>query len=252
MSRRVLIALVVCTGSVVGAVFVVNSYIDDEIDGIPRVPLVTSSVETNGVNFLIVGSDSRAFVEAEGGVSAEQFGDPDVETGKRSDTMMVLHANGDRSFAVSFPRDTWVTFPDADEGKINGAFNDGPQAVVDTLQQNFDLAVNHYLEVDFRSFEGLVDAIGGVPVYFEHITRDQMTGLLNPFPKFCNVLDGGQALAYVRSRFPEHYVDGEWVDAQGLGDFDRINRQQERWSRPKGRSPRASWVSYPSARSTGC
>ena len=226
---RILISLVLCVVIVGAAVFVVNDYIDEEIDSIPRIALATSSTETNGVNFLVIGSDSRAFVDAEGGASEESFGDVSDAGPPKSDTLMVLHANGDRSFAVSFPRDTWVTMPDGGQGKINGAFNDGPQAVVDTLQQNFNLAINHYLEVDFRSFEGLVDAIGGVPVYFEHITRDQFTGLLNPFPNFCNTLGGGQALAYVRSRSPEYFdvATREWEDASGRADLDRIQRQQD-------------------------
>ena len=227
---RIGIALVLCVVIVAGGVFYVNNYIDDEIDRIPRVALATSTVENNGTNFLIIGSDSRKFVAS--GEEAAAFGDPndpDVGTGQRSDTLMVLHANGDRSFAVSFPRDTWVNIPGTGDAKINAAFNDGPQTVVDTLAQNFNIGINHYLEVDFRSFEGLVDAIGGVPVYFEHTTRDEFTGLLIPFPNTCYVLDGGQSLAYVRSRFPEYYnyATEEWDDASGRADLDRIERQQE-------------------------
>lgn len=224
---RVGIALVLCTVLAAGGVLWVNTYIDEEIDRIPRVALQTSTVENNGVNFLLVGSDSREFVDAEGGATEENFGDVGDAGPPKSDTLMVLHANGDRSYAVSFPRDTWVNIPGRGEMKINAAFNNGPQAVVDTLQQNFDLPINHYLEVDFRSFEGLVDAIGGVPVYFEHTTLDEFTGLRIPFPNTCYVLDGGQSLAYVRSRFPQYYIDGEWEDGQGRADLDRIERQQE-------------------------
>ena len=52
----------------------VNNYIDEEIDSIPRVALATSTVENNGANFLIIGSDSREFVTS--GEEAEAFGDP--------------------------------------------------------------------------------------------------------------------------------------------------------------------------------
>ncbi len=224
---RLGIALVLCVALIAAGVFWVNRYIDAEIDRIPRVALATSTTENNGVNFLIIGSDSREFVDAEGGANRESFGDVTDAGPPKSDTLMVLHANGDRSFAVSFPRDTWVTIPGRGEMKINAAFNDGPQAVVDTLAQNFDIGINHYLEVDFRSFEGLVDAIGGVPVYFEYTTKDEFTGLLIPFPNACYHLDGGQSLAYVRSRAPQYFIDGEWEDGSGRADLDRIERQQE-------------------------
>jgi LCP family protein required for cell wall assembly len=224
---RLGIALVLCAALVAVGVFWVNQYIDEEIDRIPRVALATSTTENNGVNFLIIGSDSREFVAAEGGATEENFGDVDDAGPPKSDTLMVLHANGDRSFAVSFPRDTWVTIPGRGDMKINAAFNDGPQAVVDTLAQNFNIGINHYLEVDFRSFEGLVDAIGGVPVYFEYTTKDEFTGLLIPFPNTCYQLDGGQSLAYVRSRSPQYFIDGRWQDASGRADLDRIERQQE-------------------------
>ena len=147
--------------------------------------------------------------------------------------MMVLHANGDRSFAVSFPRDLWVTIPGRGAMKINAAFNDGPQALVDTLQQNFGLAVNHYLELDFRSFEGLVDAVGTIPVWFDYTTKDENTGLLIPFAPACYQLNGAQSLAYVRARagegagFLQYWIDGKWVSADAIPDFGRIERQQD-------------------------
>ncbi|MET0627250.1 MAG: LCP family protein, partial [Acidimicrobiia bacterium] len=103
----------------------------------------------------------------------------------------------------------------------------GPQNVVDTLQKNFNLTVNHYLEVNFETFGDLVNAIGGVPVYSPYPMRDSFTGLNIGFPFACNVLEGGQALAYVRSRHPEEYRNGRWQDVSGIPDIDRIARQQE-------------------------
>ena len=224
---RIGIAVVLCVGLVAAGAVSVDRYISDKVATIPKVQLATSSTSNNGTNFLIIGSDSRDFVETE--AERDAFVDEDT-AGQRSDTLMVLHANGEKSYALSFPRDTWVTVPGVGDARINAAFNDGPQKVVDTLQQNFDLAVNHYLEVDFATFEGLVDAVGGVPVYFAEPTRDTKTGLGDPYPlgfvAGCQVLGGGQALAYVRSREPEQYEGGKWVDASGRADLDRIERQQ--------------------------
>ncbi|HEX5585703.1 MAG TPA: LCP family protein [Acidimicrobiia bacterium] len=222
---RIGIALVLCVALVAAGVVWVNRYIDDEIERIPRVALTTSTTTNNGTNFLIIGSDSRAFVD--NSIDQSAFGSEAEEGGQRSDTLMVLHANGDKSFAVSFPRDTWVTLPNGSDAKINAAFNDGPQNVVDTLQQNFGVAVNHYLEVNFETFGDLVNAIGGVPVYSPYPMIDSFTGLNIGFPFACNVLDGGQALAYVRSRHPEEFRNGRWQDVSGIPDLDRIARQQE-------------------------
>jgi LCP family protein required for cell wall assembly len=221
---RIGVALLLCFALTGAGVYWVNNYIDEEIDRIPRIALTTSTVEQHGTNFLIVGSDTRQFVD--NADDAATFGDPAKETGQRSDTMMVLHANGDRSYAVSFPRDTWVSIAGQGNAKLNAAFNSGPQTLIDTLQQTFNIPINHYLEVDFRSFSGLVDAIGGVPVYMEHTTKDEQTGLLVPFPNTCYQFDGAQALAYVRSRYPQYFINGKWVDGSGLADLDRIDRQQ--------------------------
>jgi anionic cell wall polymer biosynthesis LytR-Cps2A-Psr (LCP) family protein len=51
---------------------------------------------------------------------------------------MVLHADGDKTYAVSFPRDLWVDIPGKGKGKINAAYNDGPQKVVDTFPARAD------------------------------------------------------------------------------------------------------------------
>ena len=224
---RLGIALLVCAVLVGAGVFWVNRMIDHEIARIPRVALTTSTSSSEGTNILIVGSDSRDFVNNDTDQSA--FGTP-ADTGlAKSDTMMVLHANGAQSYAVSFPRDTWVDMPGGGQARINAARNDGPQAVVDTLQQNFDVPIDHYIEVDFVTFQGLVDAVGGVTLYVPNPLRDTFTGLniAGTFPFSCATLDGGQALAYVRSRHLEELREGRWRDISGLADLDRITRQQE-------------------------
>ena len=67
---------------------------------------------------------------------------------------------------MSFPRDLWVNVPGKGMAKINAAYNDGPQTVVDMLKADFNIDINHYLEVNFIAFERLVDAIGTIGVYF--------------------------------------------------------------------------------------
>jgi len=74
---------------------------------------------------LIIGSDTRSFVQSEADKQAFTDQNTTVDGPARSDTMMVLHADGKNSYAVSFPRDLYVNIPGHGKGKINAAFNEG-------------------------------------------------------------------------------------------------------------------------------
>ena len=228
---RYLISLGVATALVVSGVALVNRGINERVQKIPRINLSLASSPPEGANYLIIGSDTRKFAGETGNV--EGFGDPENDPnvqGQRSDTLMVAHVepNAQRTFVVSFPRDLWVTIPDH-EGmyKINAAYElGGPQLVINTLQLNFDIPIQHYLEVDFKTFQSIVDAIGNVRVSFPYPARDQNTGL-NAIVAGCYPLDGAAALSYVRSRYLEYYIDGEWqYVGQDAPDLHRIERQQ--------------------------
>jgi LCP family protein required for cell wall assembly len=226
-SGRIVIAIVVCALVMGAAIFRVNGYINDEIDKIPRISLTTAAASSTGTNFLIIGSDTRSFVQSEQDKEAFTDKDTTADGPARSDTMMVLHADGDNSYVVSFPRDLMVNVPTLGRQKINAAFNKGPQLVIDTLQQDFQVPIQHYLEVNFKTFEDIVNAVGSVPVYFPYPARDQYSGLGPTLVAGCYHLDGAPALAYVRSRHLEYLIDGKWKDASGLADIDRIQRQQD-------------------------
>ena len=223
---RIAIAAGLCVVMMAGGVFMVNRYIDGKIDDIPRVDVAVAPQSGDAVNFVIVGSDTRSFIKNQ--TQFDAFSDDATQSAPpRSDTLMVLHADGDRSYAVSFPRDLWVEVPGLGHAKINAAFNDGAQSVVDTLSTDFGLDLNHYLEVDFETFQQLVDAIGTVPVYFPTAARDEFTGL-NVWVAGCYRLDGPAALSYVRSCDLKYLntATGKWENASPRGDLDRIARQQ--------------------------
>src|SRR5205085_789040 len=69
---------------------------------------IDTSVLKAGGNFLLIGSDTRAFVDTP--AEAQHFGSAKQETGQRSDTIMVAHVDAAKGTAllVSFPRDLWV------------------------------------------------------------------------------------------------------------------------------------------------
>jgi LCP family protein required for cell wall assembly len=223
--RRYVIALGVTFVLVVGALVVGNRVIDDKISDIHRVGgLELPEGPGEAGNFLIIGSDSRKDLNNE-----QAFGN-ESETGPaKSDTLMVVHIDPDAktSLLVSFPRDLIVNVPGHGEGLINSAFNDGPQKVIDTLKENFNIDVNHYVEVNFTAFVGIVDAVGEIPVFFPAPVRDSYSGLNITTPG-CVALNGQQSLEYVRARHMEQYntETGEWEDASPRADLDRITRQQ--------------------------
>ena len=230
-SLRFVIAFVITATVALGALGYLNYRVSQDIAAIPRVEVKTDKSLGPGkpANYLIIGSDTRSFVNDKD--AARGFGDPSSQTGQRSDTMMILHVEpqAKRTLLVSIPRDTWVNIPGIGPAKINAAFNKdlggGPDKVVETIRSNFDIPINHYVEVDFQSFQGIVDALGSIPVYFENPARDTVTGLDIREPG-CQKLSGDMALAYVRSRNYEEKVNGRWR-TDPTGDIGRIQRQQD-------------------------
>ncbi len=218
------VTFVLVTGGIVGA----NQVIASRLDDIPRIGgLQLPEGPGKAGNYLVIGSDTRDFVESAG--EQQAFG-TSAETGPpKSDTLMVVHIDPDAktSLLVSFPRDLLVNIPGHGREKINAAFNDGPQKVIDTLKSNFDIDINHYVEVNFKAFVGIVDAIGKIPVFFPAPARDDYSGL-DIATAGCVPLDGNQALEYVRARHLEYYdaQAGKWTDASPRADLDRITRQQ--------------------------
>jgi polyisoprenyl-teichoic acid--peptidoglycan teichoic acid transferase len=225
------IALVIALATMTAALAAVNKTVDDKIAGIEKIPLDLTEADPGGpANYLLIGSDTR---EAEDG-SDLAAGDPG---GQRSDTIMVLHVDPQQETGVlvSFPRDLLVDLPGGGEAKINAAYNEGPQALIDTLTYNFPFEINHYVSVDFASFAGIVDAMGGITIDFPYVARNLTTtfaaGLYGPA---CYGLDGAQALNYVRQRSGvsdddpgyEQYIDGQW-EQDPVPDFGRIARQQD-------------------------
>ena len=191
-------------------------------------------------NFLLVGSDSRAFVDETG--EAGSFGSSEDYPDARADTILLVRVDPRAGTAamLSFPRDLVVDVAGEGRGRINTAFEGGPERLIATVQETFDVPVHHYVQTDFAAFRDLVDAIGGVELYFQFPVRDwgrpepgarltNITGL-DVQETGCVTLNGQQALAYVRSRHFEQRIDGEW-EPDPTADLGRIRRQQDFVSR---------------------
>ena len=178
-------------------------------------------------NYLLVGSDTRQGADP----NSEDFGAIGSEgaaPGRRSDTMMVLRFDPKTGAAaiLSIPRDLWVPIAGTDEeNRINSAYTKGNDVLIETVEQNFGIPINHFVDVDFYGFKDLVDALGGVTIFFDLPTRDKNTGLMIEEPG-CVTLDGINALRYVRSRHFQQELNGKWREDES-SDFGRISRQQD-------------------------
>ena len=101
---------------------------------------------------------------------------------------------------LSIPRDLWVDIPGnsavSGMNRINAAFDSGPDLLVQTIEQDLGIPINHYMSVNFPGFSGMVNALGGVTMDFPTPVKDQYTGL-NVSTVGCQVVNGTTALELV-------------------------------------------------------
>ena len=182
---------------------------------------------SRALNYLVVGSDSR-----EGLTRAQtrklKVGTTAVAAGGRSDTMFLIHISKSRDSAViiSLPRDTLVQVPahisqdgttDIPErpGKLNASFAfGGAPLLIQTIEKMTNLKIDHYVEISFAGFTGVVDALGGIEVCSKVPINDPKSHLV--MSAGTHTLDGIESLKYVRTR-----------DFDGRGDIGRMERQQQ-------------------------
>ena len=181
-------------------------------------------------NFLITGSDNNACI-AKDSPYAGGFGKR-ATFGERSDSIMVIRVNptDNQAAVLSFPRDMWVKQADSSRhGRINSNFDKkNPNRLIRTIKENFGINIDHYVNIDFCAFKGVVDAVGGVRVPFPFKARDSHTGFKVLRARVCYRFAGDHALAYMRSRHYNWYDPAlkKWRTDQ-TSDYGRIARQQD-------------------------
>lgn len=166
-------------------------------------------------NVLIMGSDARKPGER-----------------ARSDVMVLMSVNKNTKeiSVISLMRDIYVYIPDCGYNRLNAAnVFGGPPLLLDTIEQNFKIGLDKYMEIDFDSFIELVDAVGGVTVKVEDKDLNMINKIVRGVNRQLGIdvgdgvlktggllnLNGKQALGFVRNR---SYADG---------DFTRTGHQRE-------------------------
>ena len=183
---------------------------------------------STALNYLLVGSDTRE------GLTKEQsrllrVGTTKSAAGARSDTMLLVHISKERDKAtiISIPRDSLVTIPEhqsslykdriipAANGKINSAFAwGGAPLLIQTIENETGVRIDHYFEIGFAGFAKMVDSLGGIEVCSKKDINDPKSHLV--MSAGVHTLNGVEALKYVRTR-----------DFDGMGDLGRMQRQQQ-------------------------
>ncbi len=193
------------------------SHLYDKVEYTPTDILADEPMKEEGVtNILLIGNDSR--VNGEDG---------------RSDAMILVSISNKTKtiYMTSLLRDIYVEIPGHEGNRLNAAYAfGGPELLLETIKQNFDIEVNRYVQVNFQAFANLIDAVGGVDL---ELTNDEVQ-LVNAYLNEYNLLEnrpidtdylpadasgllhlnGPQALAYSRNR----YIGS---------DFGRTERQRK-------------------------
>jgi len=124
---------------------------------------------------------------------------------------------------LEFPRDLWVEIPDIaddingqDHEKLNQAYlygnpgfgyydgpGEGPGLLARTLALNFGVHLDRYIAVNMRTFEKIVDAVGGIRVNLPNgvdgrTAEDRSARLV--FPPGVQTLNGKESLTLARIR----------------------------------------------------
>jgi LCP family protein required for cell wall assembly len=222
---KVLVILGVIFGLIAGgyAIFVkvylagaLDAAKDDSIRAIDPLPPGQS------YNILVLGSDARDVLDRSQRNEREFSGSGG---GHLADTILLIHVPADQKSAtiLSFPRDLKVRIPGKSGfHKVNSAYSGdkkhgvgGPDLMMNTIRGLTGLKIHHYIEVNFSSFQKIVDALGGVRLCPKEAYKDKQSGLILK-KAGCQEFNGRLALGYVRMR-----------KSDPRGDFGRIERQQE-------------------------
>ncbi|MDA8261429.1 MAG: LCP family protein [Actinomycetota bacterium] len=192
--------------------------------------LAVGSLDTAGanqpINILLVGNNSRSVLN---GKQANAFGSGSQVGGARSDVTMIAHLDPKTRTVtlVSIPRDLFLPIPGSTNlNRVDSALNYGPSTLVKTIEQDLGIPINHYIELNFDTFQSVVTALGGINMYFPYHLKDAYSGL-NITQTGCLHLNGFQALAVVRARHLQYSPNGVTWYYDPLGDLSRIRRDHE-------------------------
>lgn len=168
-------------------------------------------LENEIYNILLVGVDARGY-----------------EENSRSDTIILASYNKTKHSVklVSILRDTYLNIPTKGWDKVNAATSyGGVGMLVNTLNENFHLDIQYYVQIKFEDFKKVIDLMGGLDVELTnaeikyinnklHVEDKDYKNDITAEPGIVH-LNGTQTLWHCRNR------------SIGNSDFTRTDRQRE-------------------------
>ena len=106
------------------------------------------------LNILLVGSDHGA-IKGDSG---------------RSDSIMIATINFKTKELklTSLMRDMYVEIPGHGHNKLNAAYAyGGVELLYQTIAENFNIKIDNYCVVDFKTFEKVINKVGGIEISLE-------------------------------------------------------------------------------------
>jgi len=226
-----LLVLVLIAGAAAGYAW----YLNHEIHRIDLHNLTSSPVkgaDAGTENILMIGSTDRCALKVQNpayGLCSQGV------NGVNSDVVMILHLNPANSTLsiLSIPRDLFVPNARSDgANKIDAALYQGPDQLINAIEEDFGIPIQHFVELNFDSFINVVNALGGIKMYFPEPVFDAYSGL-NIQTTGCLSLNGTQALQVVRARHLQYKgpgvttTDPNYWPQESQSDLARIRRDHE-------------------------
>ncbi len=231
VTGSLLLVLVLIAGAAAGY----GWYLNHEIHRIDLHNLTSAPVkgaDAGTENILMIGSTDRCALKVQNpayGLCSQGV------NGVNSDVVMILHLNPTNNTLsiLSIPRDLFVPNARSDgANKIDAALYQGPDQLINAIEEDFGIPIQHFVELNFDSFINVVNALGGIKMYFPEPVFDAYSGL-NIQTTGCIALNGTQALQVVRARHLQYKGPGvtttnpNYWPAEGESDLARIRRDHE-------------------------
>lgn len=166
------------------------------------------------INFLLIGVDAG---------------------GGNSDSIIMLTVNKKthKLFLTSFMRDsyTYIKTKYGDKyAKVNASYaNGGADCLVETIENDYKIAIDHYVSVNFNTFKEIVDAMGGVTVPVQEYEARAMRnegGYTGTYGDAVT-LNGEDALTFCRIRHCDADADVSRTRRQRTFITSIIHRSQD-------------------------
>ncbi len=196
-------------------------YDDEEFDNISG-QIGSSNFNQALKDWATTGNDSH--MSSKNVINVLLIGADRTSNSGNTDVMMVVSVNKKTKQLklVSFFRDSYLYIEGegySNCNKLNAAYSKGgPEVLIKTIENNYKIDIDNYVMVNFKSFEGIIDAMGGITVDVKKYEADYNYKKFKVhLPYGENVtLNGKEALCFVRIR-----------GCDPDGDVSRTRRQRQ-------------------------